>query len=73
MTDRREYFKKRYYNEKRRQNELNTKKKRYSTDDAFRRRSRERDKERYNHRKSWGGLLDIHHDLFLKINVCEII
>ena len=66
MSDRQEYFQRRYYND--RENQLEIKRIRYLTDEIFRERQRKRDKKRYNYRKSWGGLLDVSTDIF----VCEM-
>ena len=63
MSDRQEYFQRRYYND--RENQLEIKRIRYLTDENFRERQRKRDKKRYNYRKSWGGLLDVSTDIFV--------
>ena len=65
MSDRQEYFRRRYLND--RENQLEIKRFRYLTDEKFRERQRKRDKKRYDYRQSWGGLLDISFDIF----VCE--
>ena len=65
MSDRQEYFRRRYLND--RENQLEIKRFRYLTDEKFRERQRKRDKKRYDYRQSWGGLLDISSDIF----VCE--
>ena len=66
MSDRQEYFRRRYLND--RENQLEIKRIRYLTDEKFRERQRIRDKKNYNYKKTWGGLLDISSDIF----VCEM-
>ena len=63
MSDRQEYFRRRYLND--RENQLEIKRFRYLTDEKFRERQRKRDKKRYDYRQSWGGLLDISSDIFV--------
>ena len=64
MPDRTDYWRERY--QRCVDKTLAEKKMRYQTDSEFRERQRRRDRQRYYYRKTWGGLLDIDPEIFVK-------